>query len=36
MEMIKAVKTDLPRIEALITQAKLFLKKQGVDQWQDG
>ena len=36
MEMTKAVKTDLPRIEALIAQAKLFLKKQGVDQWQDG
>lgn len=36
MEMVKAVKTDLPRIGEIIAQAKLFLKEQGVDQWQDG
>lgn len=36
MEMVKAVKADLPRIGEIIAQAKLFMKEQGIDQWQDG
>lgn len=36
MEFRKAEKNDMVRIMELIRQAKVFLKANGVDQWQDG
>lgn len=32
----QATNQDLPEIRKIITDAKAFLKKQGIDQWQDG
>lgn len=32
----RAVPVDLPAIIAIITDAKAYLKAQGIDQWQDG
>lgn len=32
----QATSQDLPQIRAIIADAKSYLKKQGIDQWQDG
>ncbi|WP_137596884.1 GNAT family N-acetyltransferase [Paucilactobacillus kaifaensis] len=32
----QATNEDLPEIKKIIADAKAYLKKQGVDQWQDG
>ena len=36
MKLALAQEQNIPRIMALIDQAKAFLKANGVDQWQDG